>query len=164
VLVVLALVAVVAVLAAGVGPRLPSPGRPSHGAAVTPDEPTVEAAAVLRGWDAARAEAWAAGSVRSLRRLYADGAGERDVGLLRDYLRRGLTLDELRVQVLALDVLRHGPGEWRLRVTDRVVAGVVTGRDGARRPLPRDQATTRDVVLVRHGAGWRVAEVVPLES
>jgi hypothetical protein len=102
--------------------------------------------------------------VRSLRRLYADGAGARDVGLLRDYLHRGLTLDELRVQVLALDVLRHRPGEWRLRVTDRVVAGVVTGPDGARRPLPRDQATTRDVVLVRDGAGWRVAEVVPLES
>ena len=124
----------------------------------------VEAAAVLRKWDAARAAAWAAGSVSALRRLYVGGAGERDVGLLRDYRRQGLVVDGLRMQVLRLDVLRHRPGEWRLRVTDRVAGGVVADRDGHRRPLPRDQATTREVVLVRGATGWRVSEVVPLES
>jgi hypothetical protein len=124
----------------------------------------VEAASVLNAWDTARAEAWAAGSVPALRRLYADGAGERDVRLLRDYRRRGLAVHGLRVQVLALDVLRHRPGEWRLRVTDRVVAGVAVDHDGARRPLPRDQATTREVRLVRADAGWQVAEVVLAEG
>ena len=165
----------VAVLLAGVAGLLvqrsvaaPRPAPPP--AAVPVSAPTgdaveaVEAAAVLRKWDAARAAAWAAGSVSALRRLYVGGAGERDVGLLRDYRRQGLVVDGLRMQVLRLDVLRHRPGEWRLRVTDRVAGGVVADRDGHRRPLPRDQATTREVVLVRGATGWRVSEVVPLES
>lgn len=168
----------VAVLLAGVAGLLvqrsvaaPHPASPP--AAVPVSAPTgdaveaveaVEAAAVLRKWDAARAAAWAAGSVSALRRLYVGGAGERDVGLLRDYRRRGLVVDGLRMQVLRLDVLRHRPGEWRLRVTDRVAGGVVADRNGHRRPLPRDQATTREVVLVRGATGWRVSEVVPLES
>ena len=165
----------VAVLLAGVAGLLvqrsvaaPHPASPP--AAVPVSAPTgdaveaVEAAAVLRKWDAARAAAWAAGSVSALRRLYVGGAGERDVGLLRDYRRQGLVVDGLRMQVLRLDVLRHRPGEWRLRVTDRVAGGVVADRNGHRRPLPRDQATTREVVLVRGAAGWRVSEVVPLES
>ena len=162
----------VAVLLAGVAGLLvqrsvaaPHPASPP--AAVPVSAPTgdaVEAAAVLRKWDAARAAAWAAGSVSALRRLYVGGAGERDVGLLRDYRRQGLVVDGLRMQVLRLDVLRHRPGEWRLRVTDRVAGGVVADRDGHRRPLPRDQATTREVVLVRGATGWRVSEVVPLES
>jgi hypothetical protein len=145
---------------------LTRPGTRPRPASVSAEGPTVQAAAVLREWDAARAEAWAAGSVRSLRRLYVDGAGARDVRLLRDYLRRGLSVHGLRVQVLALDVLRHRPGEWRLRVTDRLAAGAVVTAghgSGTRRPLPRDQATTREVVLVRDAGAWRVAEVVPLE-
>ena len=165
----------VAVLLAGVAGLLvhrsvAAPQPASHPAAVPVSAPTgdaveaVEAAAVLRKWDAARAAAWAAGSVSALRRLYVGGAGERDVGLLRDYRRQGLVVDGLRMQVLRLDVLRHRPGEWRLRVTDRVAGGVVADRDGHRRPLPRDQATTREVVLVRGATGWRVSEVVPLES
>jgi hypothetical protein len=162
----------VAVLLAGVTGLLvqrsvpaPSPApRPAEVPVSGPSGESVEAAAVLREWDAARAEAWAEGSVPALRRLYVDGAGERDVGLLRAYRRRGLTVDGLRMQVLGLDVLRHRSGEWRLRVTDRVADGVVTDRDGRRRPLPRDQATTREVVLVRGDDGWRVSEVVSLES
>jgi hypothetical protein len=162
----------VAVLLAGVvgllvqrsvAPPRPAP-RPTAVPVSAPAGEAMEAAAVLRAWDAARAKAWADGSVPALRRLYVGGAGERDVGLLRDYRRRGLTVDGLRMQVLGLDVLRHRPGEWRLRVTDRVAAGVVTDRDGRRRPLPRDQATTREVVLVRGDGGWRVSEVVLLES
>jgi hypothetical protein len=160
-------VLVVAVLLAvlvGLLVARPTPApRPTVVTASAPTGEAVEAAAVLREWDAARAAAWAAGSVPALRRLYVGGAGERDVGLLRDYRRRGLAVDGLRMQVLALDVLRHRPGEWRLRVTDRVAAGVVTTRDGRRRPLPRDQATTREVVLVRGDPGWQASEVVPLE-
>ena len=156
--------AVLVALAAAVGLLVPRSGPPPRPASVAVDGPTVEAAAVLRAWDADRAEAWARGSVAALRRLYVEGAGERDAALLRDYFRRGLTVRDLRVQVLALEVLRHRPGEWLLRVTDRVAAGVVTSRDGTQQPLPRDRATTRDVLLVRRDAGWRVAEVVPLAS
>lgn len=162
----------VAVLLAGVTGLLvqravPASGPPSRPVAMPVSAPTgeaVEAAAVLREWDAARAAAWADGSVPALRRLYVGGAGERDVGLLRDYHRRGLTVDGLRMQVLGLEVLRHEPGEWRLRVTDRVARGTVTDGHGRRRPLPRDQATTRKVVLARGDDGWRVSEVVPLEG
>jgi hypothetical protein len=161
--------AVAVLLAGGVGllveRSVPAPQPVALAApASAPTGAAVDAAAVLRAWDATRAEAWAAGSVPALRRLYVGGAGERDVGLLRDYGRRGLTVDELRMQVLGLEVLRHRPGEWRLRVTDRVAGGVVTDRDGLRRPLPRDRATTREVVLVRGAAGWQVSEVVPLGS
>lgn len=155
---------VVVVLAVVGGLLLARPAPPPRPAAVVVEGPTVEAAAVLRAWDEARAQAWAEGSAPELRRLYADGAGDRDVGLLRRYLARGLTVHGLRVQVLALDVLRHRPGEWRLRVTDRVASGAVVDRSGVRRPLPRDGATTREVRIVRGAGVWRVAEVVPLEQ
>lgn len=158
------LVGVLAALGCAVGLVLLRPGSAPVPVAGSVGGPGVAAAEVLRGWDAARAGAWADGSVRDLRRLYADGAGERDVGLLRRYLGRGLRVDALRVQVLALDVLGHRPGEWRLRVTDRVAGGVVVDPTGVRRPLPRDQATAREVRLVRRGEAWRVAEVVPLDG
>jgi hypothetical protein len=123
--------------------------------------PVVRAAAVLRAWDRARADAWAAGSVGALQRLYVDGAGASDVRMLGAYLERGLRVRDLRVQVLALEVLQRRPGEWRLRVTDRLASGVAVGA-GGRRPLPRDRATTRLIRLVRGGGQWRVAAVSTL--
>jgi hypothetical protein len=120
--------------------------------------PVVRAAAVLRAWDRARADAWAAGSVGALRRLYVDGAGASDVRMLAAYLDRGLRVRDLRVQVLALEVLERRPGEWRLRVTDRLASGVAVGA-GGRQPLPRDRATTRLIRLERGGGRWRVVAV-----
>jgi hypothetical protein len=120
---------------------------------------TQQAVRVLRGWDRARAAAYAAGSVRSLRALYDDGAGEADVHLLRSYLRRGYRVEHLRMQLLAVHVLRHRPGLWDLRVTDRLAAAVAVGY-GERLDLPRDRASTRTVVLRRDRSGeWRVARV-----
>ena len=67
------------------------------------------------------------------------------------------------MQVLALEVLRAGPAVLRLRVTDRLV-GAVAVRDavqgaGERMTLPRDEATSRLVVLRRLDGRWRVAAV-----
>jgi hypothetical protein len=116
---------------------------------------------VLGEWDRARARAFAAGDVAALRSLYVAGsrAGTSDVRLLRDYLRRGLRVEQMRMQLLEVEVLDHSPDRLRVRVTDRLAGAVVVG-PGLRRRLPRDRASTR-VVELRRGAGerWRVREV-----
>ena len=114
---------------------------------------------VLRGWDEARAAAYASGSPGSLRELYVGGAGVSDVRLLRSYLRRGYRVVGLRTQLLEVRALAHRPGRWRLRVTDRLAGGAAVG-DGRRLDLPRDRASTRTVRLERGRDGrWRVASV-----
>ncbi len=114
---------------------------------------------VLRGWDEARAAAYASGSVAELRELYVGGAGASDVRLLRSYLRRGYRVEGMRMQLLAVRVLAHGPGRWRLRVTDRLAGGEAV-REGERLALPRDRASTRTVRLARGDDGrWRVVSV-----
>ncbi len=121
---------------------------------------------VLHRWDARRSRAYAAGSVAGLRALYVPGsaAGRADVRLLRAYAARGYRVRGLRMQVLAVTVLSRRPGRWRLRVTDRLARAVAV-RDGARTVLPRDQASTRVVALVRGTDGrWRVAAVRELSA
>ena len=147
------------------------PSGPSHdgAGAVRPGAAALPAADVLRAWDGRRAEAFAAGDLAALRRLYVPGsrAGTADRALLRGYLDRGLRVEGMRVQVLALDVLAQRPGTLRLRVTDRLVGAVAVGESG-RVVLPRDEASTRVVVLRRVAATarpagspgpWRVASV-----
>ncbi|HLN78334.1 MAG TPA: hypothetical protein VK204_14895 [Nocardioidaceae bacterium] len=117
---------------------------------------------VLRRWDRARARAFADGDVAALRRLYVEGsaAGTADVRLLRGYLRRGLRVGGMRMQLLALEVVREGRGRLVLRVTDRLTGAVaVDGR--TRMPLPQDAASTRVVELrrPRPDMPWRVASV-----
>lgn len=121
---------------------------------------------VLRSWDRARARAYAAGDLASLRALYVDGAraGTSDARLLRAYLSRGLRVHGMRMQLLGVEVLRREPGLLRLRVTDRLVGGVAVGPTGAYArgaPLPRDTASTRVLELRRQlpGGRWRVAWV-----
>ena len=122
--------------------------------------PEVAAAAVLRDWDAARAEAWAAADVRRLGGLYTRGsaAGRRDAEMLREWLRRGLAVRDLRTQVIALHEVRRDARTWVLRVTDRVSSGTVVGR-GLARSLPRDSATTTTVTLRRVDGRWVVDSV-----
>jgi hypothetical protein len=137
--------------------------RPKSGVAATPaPAPTAGTASVVLGeWDRARARAFAAGDVAALRALYVDGsrAGTADVRLLRDYLRRSLRVEGMRMQLLEVEVLDRGPDRLRVKVTDRLIGAVVVG-PGLRRRLPRDRASTR-VVELRRGAGerWRVREV-----
>lgn len=167
--VVLALVAVVVALVAR--PALPGADQEDRTDSVPPPAaagpvpvaagPVVRAAAVLRDWDERRARAWAEGDVAALRDLYVDRAGVADARLLRRYTERGYRVAGLTTQLLAVEVLGHAPGRWRLRVTDRVVAGLVVG-EHERARLPRDQADTRVVRLVREADGtWRVAQVRP---
>lgn len=146
---------VVAVVRVGAGPG-PVGRRPT--AAVPTDLP---AAKVLRSWDAQRAAAYAAGSVPMLRDLYVTGsrAGRSDVRLLRRWTGRGLRVEGMRTQVLAVQVLTRGHDRLVLRVTDRLEAAAAVGAAGTT-PLPRDRADTRVVTLRRGSDGaWRVAAV-----
>lgn len=133
-----------------------TPGaRPAAVAATTPLD-------VLRAWDERRAAAWAAGDVASLHQLYVAGSstGRRDVEMLEEYAHRGLVVDGLRTQVLALAVLDRTSQWLRLRITDRVAGGVVRDVSGRQvSALPVDQASTRIVALRRTRSGWRVSEV-----
>jgi len=117
---------------------------------------------VLRSWDLRRARVYSRGDVASLRALYVDGAraADADARMLREYTRRGLRLEGMRMQILAVEVLARRPGLWRLRVTDRLVGAVAIGPSVHNR-LPRDQASTNVVTLVRSSswAQWRVASV-----
>jgi hypothetical protein len=115
---------------------------------------------VLRSWDVRRAEAWAEGDAAALAALYTRDslAGRRDVAMLRAWTARGLVVRGLRTQLLAVDEQAQSRSAWSLRVTDRLVGGVATGR-GVRRPLPRDQPTTRTVRLRWVDGAWLVAWV-----
>jgi len=140
-----------------------SDGPPSGAGTVPPAE--VAAAAVLEGWDAARADAWAAGDLRSLGALYTPGstAGRRDRQMLGEWLERGLVVRGLRTQVLAVHELRRSSRTWVIRVTDRVAAGSAVGR-GVARPLPQDSATTTVVTLRRDSGRWLVDSVAGVRS
>jgi hypothetical protein len=170
-LLVAALMVTAVVLGVGVlvrtGPAASRPAlaRPDTSSAIVAPVGEVRAAALLRGWDAARADAWAAGDVGRLGALYTRGstAGERDRDMLRQWLRRGLVVRDLRTQVLAVRELRRTAGTWVLRVTDRLSAGIAVGH-GRVRPLPADAATTRTVTLRRVGARWLVESVSPAPS
>jgi len=155
----------VLVFAALVGCSRSGAGRaaqPSTSAAVALRPPPAEDSAVLvlRSWDEQRAAAYASGSVRALRSLYVAGspAGAADVQLLRGYLNRGLVVGGMRMQVLALDVLRATGSTLRVRVTDRLVGAEARGATGVL-PLPRDSPSTRVVTLRAVEGRWLVDSV-----
>jgi hypothetical protein len=115
---------------------------------------------VLADWDARRSAAWAEGDVAALRGLYVTDSrtGRADARMLAAYVDRGLRVAGLATQVLALEVLDESADELTVRVTDRIVGGVVTG-DGGDTPLPRDRASTRTLTLRRIDGTWLMATV-----
>jgi hypothetical protein len=121
----------------------------------------VDPIAVLRAWDQRRAAAWESGDPEAVSALYASGsaAGRADRTFMAAYAARGLRVDGLAMQVLAVDVLDATTDRLVLRVTDRVAAGAAVGR-GRRIPLPRDEPSTWRIVMVRDEATWRVARAV----
>lgn len=121
--------------------------------------PAPRPAVVLAEWDERRAAAWARGDAAALSDLYAPGSrsGAADVRLLRAYAERGLRVEGLTTQVLALRVLERSPRRLVLVVTDRVVGGSAVG-GAAPVTLPADRASTRRVVLVRQRGRWVVVE------
>jgi hypothetical protein len=157
---------VVATLVVGVARPDPAPEVPggaaadrrmTSGAAGSAPGP----AAVLAQWDGRRAAAWASGDPRRLRSLYAAGSrtGDADVRLLRHYVSRGLRVEGLTTQVLALEVVRRSSRRLVLDVTDRISGGAAVGGTTPV-ALPADRASSRRVVLVRPGERWLVAEVL----
>lgn len=136
--------------------RHPAPGGPRARRAVE-----TRVLRVLREWDRRRAGAYAAGSPQRLRVLYVPGSapGVADVRVLRAYRERSLRVVGMRMQLLAVAVLEARADRLRLRVTDRLAAAVAVGA-GRRTPLPRDQATTRVLTLLRDADGrWQVSDV-----
>jgi len=115
---------------------------------------------VLADWDARRSAAWAEGDVAALRELYVAGSqtGRADARMLAAYVDRGLHVVGLATQVLALEVLDESADQLTVRVTDRIVGGVVTGETGGT-PLPRDRASTRTLALRRVDGVWLMATV-----
>lgn len=119
---------------------------------------------LLAGWDRARAAAYASGDARRLAALYTRGSAARsaDRAMLEEYADRGVRVRELRMQLLALEVLGATPRRMRLLVTDRVHDADAEGPRGEVRLRP-DEPSTRVVVLVRRepGATWLVSAVRP---
>lgn len=122
-----------------------------------------QAADVLRDWDRRRAAAWASGDAGALAALYVPGAsaGRADVAMLTAWTARGLAVDELTTQLLAVQVRARGRSRWVLRVRDRVTGAVAAGA-GRAQPLPGGTTSERDVVLRMVGGDWLVASVRPV--
>lgn len=116
---------------------------------------------IVAAWDRRRARAWEQGDVRRLRGLYVSGsdAGRRDLEMLRDYRKRGLTVRGMRMQVLTWKVVRSEPDRLVVDLTDRLTGAQVIGGDDRVRALPTDRATQRRLTLVRQQGRWLMARV-----
>ena len=134
--------------------------RPTAASAPAETSAPKRALAVLHDWDLRRAAAWAASDEAALARLYTarSSAGRSDVALLRRYRERGVTVPDVRMQVLRAAVLVDRPGRVVLRVTERLVTRAA--RVGTRPvPLPRDAAESHVIDLRKVRGTWRVAAV-----
>lgn len=122
--------------------------------------------AVLRDWDRARAAAWEEGDPAALGRLYARGsaAGRVDVAMLRRWTARGLRVEGMAMQVLAVELRLRTGRRLVLVVTDRLVGAVAVGPGGRRTDLPRDGATRRRLEFRRSGGAWLLASAVEVVS
>ncbi len=83
--------------------------------------------------------------------------------MLRAWVARGLRVEGSSMQLLRVEVRRADGSRLTLVVTDRLVGAVAVG-PGVRRPLPRDRASTRRIVLVRRAGEWRVVQASPVRT
>ncbi|MBU2697535.1 hypothetical protein [Pimelobacter sp. 30-1] len=134
--------------------------------------PAVGSLAVLRAWDRARSRAWARGDPRALARLYVPGsaAGRRDLAMLRAWTGRGLRVEGMTTQVLAVRLRAWTPRRLVLVVTDRLDGGFAVPPSGvgttgpARRALPRDGPSTSRLVFRRVAGRWLLSSAQPRAS
>ncbi len=115
---------------------------------------------VLRDWDEARAEAWAARDADALRALYVPGSmtGIRDVRSLLAYAGRGLRVSGIRLQRLSARVLAHQDTLLRLEVVERLLGANVDDGSVVRR-LPAGQPSRRILELRYLDGAWVVGRV-----
>ncbi|MDT9592614.1 hypothetical protein RDV89_06030 [Nocardioides zeae] len=143
-------------------PEAPERPREAAGAergTARPGAAGVSPASVLREWDAARSAAYAAGDVDALRSLHTlgGGTGPADVAVLEAYAARGLVVDDLRFEVVGLEVVEVDEDLLVLRVEDRMTRARVL--DGAGREvglLPERGRATRELTFERDGGRWRL--------
>ncbi len=149
-----------------VGPPDSGTTRSALGVAQSADEnDRARALTVVRAWDEQRAKAYADGDLAALGKLYLSGSvsGRSDRRLLREYADRGLRVQDMRTQILDLEIRDQGENSMLLRVTDRLSGATAVG-PGVKVRLPRDLANTRDVEFRRVGPDWVVAEADPITS
>lgn len=92
--------------------------------------------------------------------VYAPGSAvlRRDRRLLAAYERRGVRLQDVRLELVRVRLVARDPGRARLRVVDRLTRPTAHTEVGEV-TLPQDLPTRRLIVLVRHGGEWRIAAV-----
>lgn len=153
-----ALVAGTAYVAAGTGPAA---GTGSRGA---PDDDVgglvgldARGTAVLRWWDAARAEAYADGDAEALASLYPPGSAlaRADLAVLAAYDERGLRVRGPGFEVHEVEVLESDADGLVLRVRDRLLRADVHDVTGAVvASLPGTDLRERVLELERDGPRW----------
>lgn len=162
--VLVAVAALLAVALTGGAARDAGAGRVSASQAVTPVPRDVTPSAalasltVLRDWDRQRARAWREGDATGLGALYVPGsaAGARDVAMLEHWVRRGLRVRGMAMQVLAVELRVRTDRRIVLQVTDRLAGPVAVGR-GRRWSLPRDEVSVRRLEFRRTAGRWLLA-------
>lgn len=116
---------------------------------------------VLERLDRRRERAWRLGDVHLLQGVFTSGspAFSRDATMLRGYLRRGLRVDRVSLQLHSVLVVDVGHGLARLDVVDQLGPAVARDGVGHRVALPADQPTRQLLRLRRTAQGWRISGV-----
>jgi hypothetical protein len=116
--------------------------------------------AILDRLDRRRETAYASEDPSLLGVVYVSGSPvlRHDLAMLRAYAERGVRLTGVRLRALDVRLLGRAGPYVRLRVVDRLERPTAHAADGAVR-LPRDQATSRVIVLRDVAGGWRIAAV-----
>jgi len=118
-------------------------------------------AAVLDGFDQVRSRAFEEGRADALEAVYPEGSEllEQDKELLASYVRRGVDIERMRMELLESEVVSATPVHVTLRVTDQLMQATIRLSDGTARDLPRDQPTRRNIELSLTPEGWRISRV-----
>lgn len=125
------------------------------------------AIAVLRWWDAERADAYARGDVDALRALYAPGAevARSDVAVLDSYTARGLLVHGLAFEVVAAVVVEESAAHLVVEVEDRLLRARVLSTEGeVVATLPGRGLAERTLTFERDAARWRIADITESTS
>ena len=110
---------------------------------------------VLDSLDLHRAVAYARLDPDGVSAQYAERAQADDVATADDYRRRGIRIEDGRVERRACEEADDGT----LKVSERLGAAVAVLPDGERQSLPREAWQERQVRLVVEDGRWRIASV-----